>query len=253
MGYPLALLIVLVLGISWAAKDRRSRGPVLAIGLTLGLILAAMMRWPGDVSAWFYVYQIVPGADAVRVVDRFLLFALVPVLIIAMTYLDRTMRAPWATTAILGLLLVEQVQTRPPLSLDRADQLAMIRDVGSPPATCDSFFVVTARTDRAQLAEARRIDIAWGGHGSGATPMMNLYRHNVDAMLIAAYYHVPTINGFSSFNPPDWAFASPGKADYSARVGAYVARHRLRHVCGLDRRRQPMWFPISATGAPPKS
>jgi hypothetical protein len=252
MGYPLGLLIALVLAVSWAAKDRRTRWLTLALALTLALILAAMLRWPGDVSAWFYVYQIMPGADAVRVVDRFLLFALVPLLMIVMTFLDRHPRAPWVTASILGLLLVDEVQTRPPLSLDRADQRAMIAAVGPPPSACHSFFVIAARTGHGQ-AEARRITRAWGGGQTSGEELMNMYRHNVDAMLIAGYYHVPTINGFSSFNPPDWAFADPRAANYSARVERYAARHKLRHLCGLDRRRQPIWFPVSATFAPPRS
>lgn len=254
VGLPVGLLVILVLAVSWAAKDRRGRAIPLILGLAFVILLGAMMRWPGDVSLWYYVYQWMPGADAVRVVSRFLLFALVPVIVIAMSYLQNARRPLWLTAVLVGFLLVEQVQTRPPLSLDRAKQLRMLADVGRPPSPCGSFFVVAARSDdHAALAEGRRIATSWGSDGSDAERLYSLYRHNVDAMLIAGYHHVPTINGFSSFNPPDWAFADPRGRDYLVRVERYVREHRLENVCGLDVQRQPHWFRFNPRAAPPNS
>jgi hypothetical protein len=48
--------------------------------------------------------------------------------------------------------------------------------------------------------------------------------------------HVPTINGISTYTPPDWNFDDPNRADYTARVKAYALRHELHHLCGLDMR-----------------
>lgn len=252
VGFPLGLMMALLLAILWAAKDRAERKAALVLGLTLAIVLAAMLRWPGDISAWKLVYDIVPGADAVRVVSRFPLFALAAVIPVVMVFLDRAPRPGWLTVAIVALLLVEQVQLQSPLSLDRAEQKAMLATVGPPPTGCDSFFVIAARTDDAAAqAEARRVATAWGGQDSGADQMRQFYRHNVDAMLIAAYYRVPTINGFSSFNPPDWQFAYPRDPSYAVRVSRYIAAHGLKNVCGLDRTRSPQWFRVSRGAAPP--
>jgi len=68
-----------------------------------------------------------------------------------------------------------------------------------------------------------------------------LYPHNVDAMLLAELWRMPTINGFSTFNPPDWNFASPRAPDYDARVLAYARRHGLRGLCRLDVRQARPW------------
>ena len=65
-------------------------------------------------------------------------------------------------------------------------------------------------------------------------PEVQYYRSNVDAMLIAEYINLPTINGFSTFNPPDWRFDFPARQDYQARVDAYAAHHDLKNLCGLD-------------------
>jgi hypothetical protein len=148
------------------------------------------------------------------------------------------------TAAIVAALLVEQVQTAAPLALDRAVQLGMLRSVGPPPAMCDAIFVVSARpAGYPLLAEAAAIDRAWGGDGgNGAAPY---YRHNADAMLLASYYGRPTINGYSSANPPDWDLADPDAPDYLRRVRAYADRHRVGRLCGLDMRRRPHWFGVS--------
>ena len=73
-----------------------------------------------------------------------------------------------------------------------------------------------------------------------------LYPHNVDAMLLAELWRVPTINGFSTFNPPDWAFSDPLAPDYDARAEAYARRHRLSGLCRLDASQAAPWSLITA-------
>lgn len=60
------------------------------------------------------------------------------------------------------------------------------------------------------------------------------YAHNVSAMLIAELIHLPTINGFASFNPPDWNFGSPNDADYIQRIRQYAEKHQIRGLCKLN-------------------
>jgi hypothetical protein len=63
-------------------------------------------------------------------------------------------------------------------------------------------------------------------------------------MFLAEQWRVPTINGFSTFNPPDWNFGNPLRADYDVRVARYVARHGLRQVCRLDMRQLQPWSKV---------
>jgi hypothetical protein len=95
-----------------------------------------------------------------------------------------------------------------------------------PPASCASFYAVATRRDEPLYL---------------STFKHQLYPHNVDAMLLAELWRVPTINGFSTFNPPDWNFASPLAADYDARITAYARRHGLRGLCRLDMRQARPW------------
>lgn len=243
VGLPIGLIAATLFATLWASRAGRQGRMVIVIGASLAIMLALALRWPGDHSAWWYVHAYVPGAAAIRVVSRLLVFALVGVIAMVMLFLGRAPRPAWLTVAILGGLLVEQVQLAAPLALDRAAQMAMLRDVGPPPVACDAFVVVSARpAGYPVLAEAARIDRAWGGDGGNGAALY--YRHNADAMLLASYYGRPTINGFSSANPPDWAFAAPDARDYPARVRAYATRHRLARLCGLDMRRTPHWFAL---------
>lgn len=242
-GFPIGMMAVTLFAMLWAGRERARSGIVLPVGIALAIILAFALRWPDDHSAWWYVYSWVPGASAVRVVQRLLLFALVGVIVIFITFVDRAPRRGWMTALIVAGLFVEQVQLDAPLALDRDAQMRMLADVGPPPRACTTFFVVSARpADYPLLAEARAINRAWGGDGTDRDA--RFYRHNVDAMLLASYYGRPTINGYSSFNPPDWRLSAPDAPDYLQRVRSYVDRHRLTHVCGLDVRRSQRWFAL---------
>ncbi len=128
--------------------------------------------------------------------------------------------------AIVILLLAENLSAETAALLSRREQRAALDAIPSPPAGCRSFFVVAPRVNEPIYIN---------------TELNALYPHNVDAMFLAEQWRVPTINGFSTFNPPDWNFADPLAADYEARVARYVARHRLQGVCRLDMRRAQPW------------
>jgi hypothetical protein len=182
------------------------------------------------VSPWILVHYLVPGASGLRVVLRYQLFLVLPVLLlIAGFYRARFMamaRSMPAVAALIALVLViEQLNLAPPAELDRARSLAL-HAIPAPPPGCTSFYVVAARA-----SEPLFID-----------PVQHaLYPHNVDAMYLAQHWRVPTPNGFSTFNPPDWNFAAADAADYDSRALAYARAHRLEGLCRLDVRDAQPW------------
>lgn len=243
-GIPFGLLLTFFVALFWAVRTRTIN--VLVLGLATLTVIVLGMRLPGNFSLWWVVFEIVPGASAVRVVSRLLLFALVAIIPVVIVFLDRTSRGRWFAAVVIGFLLVEEVQLAAPLRLDRGEELAMIRAVGAPPSNCSAIFVVSARDSAfPALREARTIAVNWGADGRIAPGLLADYRHNVDAMILASYYHVPTINGVSSFNPPNWNFKSPDARDYGDRVRTYAKAHAISSLCGLDMRRAPHWFPLS--------
>jgi hypothetical protein len=219
----------IVFGIAIAAilAARRGRLPqsLWWIGLSIVIAWVLMLRlWPE--SLWRIVYAIVPGAGAIRVVGRFQILLLVPVIFIVTIWLSRWPRRRLAIL-LAGLALVEQTSATGRVDLDRREQQVMLAAVPKPPADCQSFYV-----------RASRLHVPPGSSGVGNDL---IYAHNVDAMVLSEMLMLPTVNGFSTFNPPFWDFADPNGADYDRRALAYAMRFGLRGLCRLDVRGDPAW------------
>ena len=85
--------------------------------------------------------------------------------------------------------------------LDRTEELATLDAVPDPPEECTSFDL-DARPDR------------------------NPDHASIDAMLIAQRTGVPTVNGYSGWQPDGWTLV-PGSPAYAENVDAWVAGHGL--------------------------
>lgn len=216
-GFPLALLALFAAALWRPVGGALPRALLLATAITWALTLRI-----GDHSAWWLVYQAVPGAKAARVVARYQLFLALPVSMLAVAWLAA--QAPRVSRLALGLLvtllLAEQLNGYTPTFLDRPHELARLNAVPAPPAECRAFFVTAARTE-SRFGEE----------------VANVYNHNTEAMLVAEVIGLPTINGISTFNPPLWPDGLPGTPEYLAAVRRYAAAHRLEGLCGLDLQR----------------
>lgn len=228
-GFPI-LLFALFCVAAWRTIRQREHRFARAFALAIAISWVLTLRiW--QVSPWILVHYLVPAASGVRVVLRYQLFLVLPVLLLS-AYVWRAPLArlwrerPWVVATCLTLLVLEQVNWAQPTALRRSEQLAALRAIPAPPADCRAFYVVTARRREPQYI-SERID--------------SLYPHNVDAMLLAALWRVPTINGFSTFNPPDWDFARPRALDYDQRAASYARRHGLTRLCRLDMRDAQPW------------
>ena len=214
----------------WLLRTRRRSLPA-ALALATASCAALAIHW-GGLSPWWLVWKLVPGAGGVRVVSRIFLFLLAPAIAVVTVYAQHladghfapgrstearlATRVPRPVLLLLGLLvLLEQGTASYPMYTRRAE-LAH-QDVPPPPPACRSFYVSAVPESTA---------------GSG---VFALYPHNVVAMLLAERLALPTINGFSTFNPPDWDFADPLRPDYETRVRAYAHAHAIEPgLCRLD-------------------
>ncbi len=218
------LLLVLLCGcIAWLWRAERSPDRQT---LLRGIALATIVTWLlclriGNVTAWYVVYHLFPGAKGLRVVSRYQIFLMAPIVALVVCYLAALApRIPKPiTVALCALLLLGELDS------GASDTVALERrpenertTASAPPPECHSFFVSPARDqDSSTLVNA-------------------VYPHNVDAMMIAERINLPTINGFASFNPPDWDLAYPNNRDYIARISKYAALHELTGLCLLDLR-----------------
>jgi len=235
-GFPLVLVVLVVIAaLRLIGRRRVGQDPPVSIELR-AFALAMMLAWLLTLqfwraSPWGLVFEMVPGAKGLRAVSRYQLWLTLPFLLLAVaawreraTLLVRS--KPWLAVAILVLLVAENLSAETPALLSRSLQREALWRISPPPPDCASFYVVATRRHEPMFLNPERNAI---------------YPHNVDAMFLAERWRVPTINGFASFTPPDWKFASPLAADYQARVLAYARRHRLADLCRLDVRQVRPW------------
>ena len=184
----------------------------LAYALTLNI---------GGRSGWWAVYHLVPGAKAIRVVARAWIVLSLPMLCVVLLWLHRVGGGrPVLAGALAALLVAEQLSSGPHVaSLDRAAELRHLQAVLPPLAGCRAFAVLSARADDPESDKVLQTNSA-----------------NANAMLVAEVAGLPTVNGISTFNPPDWDAADPSSPSYVSRIAAYVRVHGLESVCGLDLR-----------------
>ncbi|KQO51183.1 hypothetical protein ASF14_09175 [Sphingomonas sp. Leaf257] len=240
-GFPL-LMVALLLVAAWRIVVRKRVGQTEAPVTLRAFTLAMMVAWVLTLqfwyaSPWLLVFELVPGAKGLRTVSRYQLWLALPFLLIivagwrAQAARLRAERPAWAA-AIVALLVAENLSAETPAQLSRAVHRAALSAIPRPPRDCRVFYVTASRvTEPLYISEE----------------LHKLYPHNVDGMFLAELWRVPTINGFSTFNPPDWRFGDPLAADYDARVAAYARRHGLRDVCGLDVRRARPWARLGGT------
>jgi hypothetical protein len=220
-GMAPILLVLFGFAVAWLGAGRNV---IHERKLLSGMALTTILTWVlclhvGALSGWLLVYHLIPGAKAIRVVARYPIFLMAPVTAVAVCYLAALARRISRPTvvALCALLLAGEIDrgATGAVRLDRERELRRF-SVPPPPPECRAFFVSAAPGQ------------------DGSSMIASLYPHNVDAMMIAELVNLPTINGFASFNPPDWDFAGPDLPDYPARVERYAARYDLTGLCRLD-------------------
>ena len=212
VGLP-PLLWILALG--GAALGVRSRRPTLHLPLAAGFVVSLLLALRfGHHTAWRLVFDLVPGADAVRVVCRLmLLLSLVAALLAAVALsILRDRGWPASVLALLATLLVAgQVNTGGVYAIPRHAETAFLARMQAPPADCPVFVV-----SRPRLPDGMRPD-------DPLRPMLT----ETDAMLLAELAHRPTTLGVGSLQPPGVDF------DMTRWPAAMLAGGG-RPVCAVD-------------------
>jgi hypothetical protein len=188
-----------------------------ALALAVLISWALLLAW-GDHSLWRGVFRLVPGASAIRAPFRFQVVLFLTIVVVAMFGLAGLWRATKGKAfrrLLLGafsvFLLVEQVETRSPVFEAKAET-AWLKRIQRPPAFCRQFLL---------LADPER-SRSW-------------YAANIDAMLIAILWRIPTINGYSGNFPPGWSLQDPAGSSYLNAATEWVQQHALKGgLCTLQ-------------------
>lgn len=163
------------------------------LATTLFVLLG--LKYPGDVSPWRIIYELVPGGGSIRAVSRYVIFLALPLSIfIAFAFqalLERigevtkpAMRRVLMVLLFLwgGVMVLEQVGLPPYPAFSKSEDLNRLEYLSEKlPAQCNAFYV---EVDPRLPYDATNLQI--------------------DAMLLSAVRGIPTLNGYSGANPKDW-------------------------------------------------
>jgi hypothetical protein len=174
---------------SWYAWRQRfpARGLVLAGVGTAAIMALLATRWGGNVSLWFLVNAIVPGANAFRAIGRIAfaayMFGLICGLVGLQELLTQRISRPRARTlafaVIAALMILEQVRPFP-----------------------ESFDKRETFLNRAESLVPALVNVD-AGYIMYDDSMPD-YRHEIAAMWAGMWAKVPVINGFSGTQPPGY-------------------------------------------------
>jgi hypothetical protein len=224
-------LTILLIGTAVTLIALRRRGPDspsnssrhdLALALFITAIILRLLPVKFSFgSFWVLPWNVVPGARAIRAIDRLqVLNIFIAVLAIALALSEITRhrhdrrvlaKVLFAAQALLVLSVFEQLNVNRNNTFDRSQELRLIVVTPDPPKECRSFYL---------------------DDPSRTTP---LYVLNIDAMVIASSTGLPTVNGYSGQFPPGY-FPDPTQAEYRSVIQNWVAANNVGEgFCRLDR------------------
>jgi hypothetical protein len=232
-GFPPLFLLLFIVGMVAAWRNRRHAWDALIFCISGStLVLWFFVLHVRGVTAWHLIFDVIPGARAVRVIARLQIFLAFPASIVVARGLKTAARSLPAILipGVCFVLVLEQINTGGYAALNRPAEMSFLRSLANPPSQCQAFYAATEQP-----------------HPIGGPVLAGLYSGNVAAMLVANYDNLPTINGYSTFNPPDWNFGYPERTDYLSRVRTYAIRHHISGLCGVNFRSR-VWLPPLSIG-----
>jgi hypothetical protein len=222
--FLLVAAIVVLAWLPWSRLDRRSRWLAVWFGIVALIVLTSGVKF-NRYSVWKRLFQHLPGASAIRDPKRLIYTYQIAVALGAGLFLARLRpRSPVRVAAIFVVFLLV-VQERPGKFSFARPVTTFEQWVDAPVAVdpaCLSFVVKDASYDYKSRS----------GH------IWSLY--GLDAGFIALKYNLPTINGYSAWEPPDWHLANPPMSTYPAIVADWIALNQLTGVCEFDIEKRTM-------------
>lgn len=244
MGSPLLVLGLMVLGtarllhrsfaVGWTRLSGRDRFLLLLAAAAFALIAISVKVW--DYSAWYWVYQWVPGASAMRVPGRILIVVDMMAIVIAVCTLDQfaggltgrsniRKRLIGASVVAAATILVAEQLNSAPFLLNKNQQLAKIGQYQAPDSHCEAFYVVNA--------EPANLPIGY---------------YQNDAMMVTMKLGIPTANGYSGFQPHGAFALRPAGHEYQYRILQWLLENgATEQICELDLQ-TTAWRPINVPG-----
>jgi hypothetical protein len=227
-GFAVATIIVVL---AWAPRSgatNRIRMHVLWC-LVISVVVLLIPLQVGGFSLWREVIQPIPGFAAIRDPKRVIYLFDLAVALGAALFVSRFPQRAVVRLAMSLTLLGVLVSERHLAAFDffrPVDDYA--RWIASPVTIdprCSSFYI------KAASANDPRHNTVWTTYA-------------LDAMFVSLNQGIPTINGYSAWNPSGWTLGNPTDPTYLAAVKQWAERHDLRNVCELDLHQRSIGPPV---------
>jgi hypothetical protein len=199
--------------------DRKTRWYVLWAAVASAIVFLMPVQVDG-VSIWLSFFRYVPGFSVIRDPTRIIYLYELAFILAAALCLTRFRRRP-AYRAFICLLFAYFLVIEP--RVDRLDYKRPVsvfqRWVEAPiqiDSACRSFYIKAASPDYMS-----RSDNKWALYAG-------------DSMFIALKHGLPTLNGYSAWEPKGWDLMNPQEPTYPERVRDWIRTNNLRDVCELD-------------------
>lgn len=214
VGFTPDVIIVLIAAIMAILMSLQVRvagwHKALALTVLVGMILPISVAGH---SLWFFVDSIIPGAHGLRVIARLYIFIAFPAALLIALYFsalsDKYPRIRILLALLLTFMCISQINLFPPVNLTVSNEISLVSSAAFPPQYCKSFFVVHP-VGEASLADK---------------PLLG----NVQAMLLADYFELPTLDGQATFIPQNLNFDQRNHSLYS--MHQYIINNKLANVC----------------------
>jgi hypothetical protein len=222
VGFPLIFLAIFIVVVVQVMRSKQDNKFVYLRPLTYAILFSLILTLSVNGKAlWRFVWEDFPGAQGLRVITRYWIFLVFPMSVLVgyffSTHVTKSRITRAAMLLIACLLVLEQISPSY-TALNRATEQAFVDASINIPASCRVFYTIGTRYK--DISPSLNTDFNF---------------NNVDAMLISEVTGVRTINGTSTFNPPDWNFVYYPQDTYLARINAYLKKHHITQgVCVFD-------------------
>lgn len=218
VGYPFFFLGILIFAMVYCLKSTSNNSTIFYRPLTYSIIISILVSVAiFDFSFWYVIWKFFPGAKGLRVIFRYWIYLFFPMSILISYYLSMQVIRPLVAICFLipALLILEQINMGHINNLNIKDQQILIDSAKLIPAQCQVFYVTGTRYKNIPIN-------------------LSMYLNNVDAMMISELTGIRTINGASTFNPPDWNFGYFPTETYRDRIQSYIQKHKIKNLCSFD-------------------
>jgi hypothetical protein len=182
----LASGIVTTVAALWGLWRFRHRALVQAFIVVGGVLVLVSTVLPGGFTPWRWVYELLPGAGAIRAPARTAMVLLLPLsagFALALAALEQRGRYTLAAL-LLAVGIVEQVRHQ--AAYDKLEARSQVAEVVEGiDEYCAAFYAVTIPRSDDPLP-------------------YNPWKYHLDAMWAQLDAGIPTVNGYSGFQAPGW-------------------------------------------------